>query len=105
VGTRTLAVGAGLLALVVAAGIAPWAGEVLAGPVKRAAAVAVREGGPVVQWNFNAPSFSVYRQQVTPSRPPLPGELALTRIDRLPQGDTTLQELYREGGVVLVRRR
>jgi 4-amino-4-deoxy-L-arabinose transferase-like glycosyltransferase len=49
----------------------------------------VREAGrfarnlpDVVQWNSNWPSFSVYREAVTPSRRPQPGEVVLTRVDR-----------------------
>jgi hypothetical protein len=38
-----------------------------------------------VFWRFTtAPSFSVYRQAVTLKGDPQPGQLALTRIDRLP---------------------
>jgi len=41
-------------------------------------------GAPnVVEWNANWPSFSVYRGAVTPSRRPQPGEIVLTRIDRV----------------------
>jgi hypothetical protein len=38
-----------------------------------------------VFWRFTtAPSFSVYRQAVTLKGDPQPGQLALTRVDRLP---------------------
>ncbi len=87
-----------VLALVVV----PWAGAVLQGPVKEAGLMARALGEPVVAWRFTAPSFSVYREAVTPDRPPEPGELALTRIDRVPpEGYETL---YARGGVALVRR-
>jgi hypothetical protein len=56
----------------------------------------------VVQWNFHVPSFSVYRQQPTVARQPKPGELAITRADRLPP-DAPVEILYRERGVVLLR--
>ena len=63
---------------------APMLGEVLQGPVKRAALVAKTMPEAAVTWNFHMPSFAVYRERVTPIGTPQPGELALTRIDRLP---------------------
>lgn len=82
----------------------PWIGELLNAPVKHAAQVAAHLPGVAVQWEIAAPSFSVYRRQVTPSRPPAPGELALTRMDRL-DPKVPVDPLYVEGGVALVRRR
>jgi hypothetical protein len=41
---------------------------------------------------------------VTPIGTPQPGQLALTRIDRLP-GDANVDRLFEEGGVVLIRQR
>jgi len=99
----TMAVGAGLVAFALAAAVTPLAGELLSGPVKRAALVARTHSEPAVQWNFHVPSFSVYRQRVTPARPPQPGELAITRADRLAP-DAPVEILFQERGVVLVRR-
>ncbi len=101
---RRLAAGAGLLAMVFSYALAPWLGEVLAGPIKRAALVAAARTEPVVVWNMHAPSFSVYRRQATPARAPMPGELALTRADRLPP-DADVERLFDEGGILLVRQR
>lgn len=92
---------AGAVSLLVAGWSLPWFGDTLQGPVKRAAAVAVADGRPVVQWNMHWPSFSVYLQRETPRREPQPGELALTRIDRIPAGDTR-PRLFEERGVVLL---
>ena len=83
---------------------APLLGEVLEGPVKRAALVAKARPEPAVTWNFHMPSFAVYRGRVTPIGTPRDGELGLTRIDRLPS-DVAVDRLFEEGGVVLVRRR
>jgi 4-amino-4-deoxy-L-arabinose transferase-like glycosyltransferase len=83
---------------------APYFGEVLQGPVKRAALVARERSEPAVTWNFHMPSFAVYRERVTPIGAPQAGELALTRVDRLPV-DANVERLFEEGGVVLVRRR
>jgi 4-amino-4-deoxy-L-arabinose transferase-like glycosyltransferase len=83
---------------------APLLGEILEGPVKRAALIAKTMPESAVTWNFHMPSFAVYREQVTPIGTPEPGQLGLTRIDRLP-ADADVDRLFEEGGVVLVRRR
>ena len=51
---------------------------------------------------LSAPSFSVYRQAVTLKGDPQPGQMALTRIDRLAP-DAPVEILFREGGVALVK--
>lgn len=78
----------------------PWAGEVLQGPIQRAA-VAAREQ-KVVNLGLRAPSFSFYRQASTPKRTPEPGEWFVTRIDRLPEFPYTLH--FEARGVVLGER-
>lgn len=94
---------AALIQVVVLAGVVvPWAGAVLQGPVKEAGLLARKMGEPVVAWRYYAPSFSVYRQAVTEDRKPEPGELALTRTDRVPTAG--VETIYRKGGVALVRK-
>ncbi|WP_018990035.1 ArnT family glycosyltransferase [Aromatoleum toluclasticum] len=97
-------VGAGaVIQVVILAGVVvPWAGTVLQGPVKEAGLLARKTGEPVVAWRYFAPSFSVYRQAVTPNRAPTAGELAITRADRVPASGFDI--LYRKGGVALVRK-
>jgi len=56
---------------------------------------------PVVAWRLDVPSLSVYREAVTPSRAPAAGELAVTRIDRVPE--TGYETLFLKGGVAVVR--
>lgn len=97
-----LSIGAVICVGVLTSTVSPWAGTLLQGPVKEAALAARALGGTVVAWRFDAPSISVYRGAVTPQRPPEPGELAITRIDRLPEAG--YETLFRKGGVVLVRR-
>jgi 4-amino-4-deoxy-L-arabinose transferase-like glycosyltransferase len=92
------------LALGLCFALTPWVGRLLSQPVKDAALLARQRPEPAVQWNFSAPSFSVYRGQVTPARPPQPGELAITRVDRLDPRDP-VDLLFAEGGVALVQRR
>jgi 4-amino-4-deoxy-L-arabinose transferase-like glycosyltransferase len=99
---RLVAAGA-LQVLVLSLAVTPFAGEVLQGPVRQAGRLARELGQPAVTWRFTtAPSFSVYRQAVTPNRAPEAGELALTRTDRLPESG--FETLYRAGGVALVRK-
>jgi 4-amino-4-deoxy-L-arabinose transferase-like glycosyltransferase len=101
-GWRRLAVAAALLSLALNAAVAPWLGEVLSGPVKRAARFAAARPENVVQWNINVPSFSVYRGRITESRAPRDGELAITRADRVPPQDR-VEVLFDDAGVLVVR--
>ncbi len=96
----------GAMQVVLLAGVVvPYAGELVQGPVKAAGLKARELGGEVVFWRFTtAPSFSVYRQAVTLKGDPKPGQLALTRIDRLPP-DAPVDTVFQEGGVVLVKAR
>jgi 4-amino-4-deoxy-L-arabinose transferase-like glycosyltransferase len=83
--------------------VLPALAELQQGPVKEAALLARSGGLPVRTFNFNVPSFSVYRGAVTErATAPGPGDLILTRSDELPQLGA-LQVLYRKGGVVLAR--
>ena len=93
----------GLLRSMLAAVVVPYAGELAQGPVKAAGLKARELGESVVFWRFTtAPSFSVYRQAVTVKADPQPGQLALTRTDRLP-ADASVDMVFRQGGVALVR--
>lgn len=93
---------ASLNTLLLSITVAPFVGDLLQGPVKRAALIARSLPEPGILWNFHAPSFSVYREQVSPTVQAQPGRIALTRADRLPP-DANVEVLYREGGVILVK--
>ena len=98
-----LVVSAVLQVALLAGVVVPYAGELAQGPVKAAGLKARELGGDVLFWRFTtAPSFSVYRQAVTLKGEPVPGQMALTRIDRLP-ADAPVDVLFRQGGVALVR--
>jgi 4-amino-4-deoxy-L-arabinose transferase-like glycosyltransferase len=72
-------------------------------PVREAALLARAAGLPVRTWQFNVPSFSLYRGAVTERAEALhKGDVILIRSDELARlGD--VQVLYRKGGVVLAR--
>ncbi|WP_240794364.1 glycosyltransferase family 39 protein [Azoarcus sp. DD4] len=99
---KQLSIAAVLQVVVLTTTVVPWVGAVLQGPIKLAAAEARKYDATVVVWRLDAPSFSVYRQAVTPSREPAVGEIALTRVDRIP--DSGYDVLFRKGGVALIRR-
>ncbi|MDR1661604.1 MAG: glycosyltransferase family 39 protein, partial [Azoarcus sp.] len=91
-----------LQTLALALAFAPWLGAVLQGPVKDAALFVRERPETVVAWKLALPSISVYRNAVTPSRPPEAGELAITRAGHVPEQG--LDTLWRRGGVAGVRR-
>jgi len=82
--------------------VTPFLGEVAQGSVKRAGLFVHSLNEPAARIRFDTPSFSVYARQPTPRQEPAPGELAVTRVDRVPPSgyDTILED----GGVVLLRR-
>ena len=84
-------------------------GELQQGPVKRAAELASQLGhDKVVAYGISMPSFSVYRQAVTPREAPDEADLIFTRADRLESLRRELRQdlniIFREGGIVLVER-
>jgi 4-amino-4-deoxy-L-arabinose transferase-like glycosyltransferase len=100
---------AGLVQTLVVYGVlVPRVFEVLQQPVKEAALLARRLDLPTVIFRTSMPSFSVYREAITPDRAPEPGELVFLRIDKLdslaeryPHLEREL--LYKRGQVALVR--
>lgn len=82
--------------------------EIRQEPVRQAAKMArLHPSDKVIAYKIRMPSFSVYRQAITPKRPPQSGDLIFTRSDRLPQlkqdYSTYAYELvYSKGGIVLV---
>ncbi len=74
--------------------------------IREAALRAKELGLPVVSYNAWLPSFSVYRDAITPNRLPQPGELVFVRVDRIPDlqrdiGAEVLVPEFRKGGVAL----
>lgn len=90
--------------------LAEAVGELQQGPVKRAALLANQLGyANVVAYDISMPSFSVYRQSVTPRDGIHNANLIFTRIDKLRSLERKLGNeidiVYREGGILLVERR
>ncbi len=99
---------AGLIQTLVVYGVlVPKVFEVMQSPVKEAALLARQLGLPTVVYRTSMPSFSVYRGAITPSRPPLPGELVFLRVDKLESLSADFPGLhseliYRRGPVALL---
>ena len=99
----------GLVQMAVVSGfLVPRVMEVLQGPVKEAALLARELDLPTVVFRTSMPSFSVYRQAITPDREPRPGDLVFLRVDKLeklaklhPHLEREL--LFRRGAVALVK--
>ena len=87
---------------VLALAFMPWLGAMLQGPVKEAALFMRSRAEPAVLWNLRTPSASVYCDAITPSRAPEEGEIAITRLDRLPEQG--FEVLFQRAGVAVVRR-
>lgn len=97
-------VGAGIVvAATVAFGLFPTYGEIQQGPTKEAAILARSQGWDVVMWRLDMPSFAVYYGDITPLRPPLPGEVVFTRVTRLEGLEIPTEILFQKGGIVLAR--
>jgi len=96
--------GAGLVvASVLAFAVFPTYGRIQQGPTKEAAILARTEEWDVVMWRLDMPSFAFYYGDITPPRPPEPGEVVFTRVTRLNRLDVPTEVLFRKGGVVLAR--
>jgi 4-amino-4-deoxy-L-arabinose transferase-like glycosyltransferase len=98
---RRAAAGALAAALVLTGAATPWIGELVQGPVKRAALAARARPEPAVQWRVHTPSFAVYREQPTPRADPRPGQLAIVRASALPAG-ARYAVVHRDRGYALV---
>jgi 4-amino-4-deoxy-L-arabinose transferase-like glycosyltransferase len=73
-------------------------------PIKEAALLARANGYEVIMWRLNAPSFSVYYGRPTPTREPQPGDIVITKAQRLAELPSRRYEVvYEKNGIVLVR--
>ncbi len=87
--------------------LAPRVAEVLQQPVKEAALLARELGRPTLVFRTNMPSFSVYRQAITPNREAVAGDLVFLRRDKLERfatarPDLATEILYQRGQIALI---
>jgi 4-amino-4-deoxy-L-arabinose transferase-like glycosyltransferase len=93
--------------LVVFGALVPRVFAVMQAPVKEAGLIARELDRPTVVYRTSMPSFSVYRDAITPwTAAPEPGELVFLRVDKLDDLAAThphdaLLVLYRRGPVAL----
>jgi 4-amino-4-deoxy-L-arabinose transferase-like glycosyltransferase len=85
--------------------VVPIVGFAQQSAIKEAALLVRARELPAILWRLNAPSFSVYRGAPTPSRDPRPGDVVVTRGDRLRQLPSNLPYdlLYSKRGIVIAR--
>jgi hypothetical protein len=85
--------------------VVPAAGFAQQGSIKEAALLCREQHLDVILWRLNAPSFSVYRGAPTPSRDPRPGDVIVTKSNRLTELPAGLayDVLYSKRGIVLAR--
>jgi 4-amino-4-deoxy-L-arabinose transferase-like glycosyltransferase len=96
--------------LVVYGEVVPRVLDTLQAPVKEAALIAKRTQLPTIVYRTSMPSFSVYREAITPNRAPKPGELVFMRVDKLEHltrehPELNLELVYHRGHVALLRAR
>jgi 4-amino-4-deoxy-L-arabinose transferase-like glycosyltransferase len=75
--------------------IIPIVGEIQQQPIKDAALYAKEKGQKVVVWQMNYPSFNVYSEMLTEDRPPVAGDIILTKsenIEKLKEVDVISQK-------------
>ncbi len=87
--------------------LVPRVFETMQAPVKEAGLLAKQLDLPTVVYRTSMPSFSVYRDAITPKRAPVAGDLVFLRVDKLDslaQAEPALRQeiLYRRGVVALV---
>jgi 4-amino-4-deoxy-L-arabinose transferase-like glycosyltransferase len=85
--------------------VVPALGFAQQSSIKEAAILCREEHLNAVLWRLNAPSFSVYRGAPTPSRDPRPGDVIVTKANRLTELSPGLAYdiLYSKRGIVLAR--
>ena len=85
--------------------VVPTIGFAQQGSIKEAAILCREQHLNAVLWRLNAPSFSVYRGAPTPSRDPRPGDVIVTKANRLTELPPALgyDLLYSKHGIVLAR--
>lgn len=80
----------------------PIAADIMQQPIKSAALYAKQHNWDVVMWQMNYPSFSVYLGRPVLRRNPKPGDVIITKANKL-EGIQSHQILFQKHGLVLTR--
>lgn len=72
-------------------------------PIKEAALFAKKHRLDVVMYGLNTPSFSLYREALTPRRAPKPGEVAFMKTSDLASLSRPYETLYKKFGYTLIK--
>lgn len=98
-------VAAGLVsALLMSAFVVPVGAGLQQEAIKEAALLSREQDLSPILWRLNTPSFSVYRGKPTEDREIRPGDVVLTRAQRLPDLPADGYDvLYEKNGIVMVR--
>jgi 4-amino-4-deoxy-L-arabinose transferase-like glycosyltransferase len=95
-----------VLGVLLTAGVAglllPAVAAVQQGPIREAALVARDRPETLVMWGLNTPSFNVYAERRVVRRSPQPGDVVVTRFNRLDRL-SDYEVLFERNGVVLVK--
>ena len=86
----------------IAGQILPKVADVIQEPVKTAALMAKEQNLDVVMWKMNYPSFHVYYGRPASRRQPRPGDVIITKADKLDR-ITSHDVLFQRYGIVLTR--
>ena len=82
--------------------VVPRIADILQGPVKTAALMAKAQNLEVVMWKMNYPSFHVYYGRPALRRRPVPGDVIITKADKLDR-IASHDVLFQKYGIVLTR--
>jgi 4-amino-4-deoxy-L-arabinose transferase-like glycosyltransferase len=80
----------------------PKVADIMQQPIKSAALYAKKHNWDVVMWQMYYPSFNVYLGRPVLRRDPLPGDVVITKANKL-DGIRSHQVLYQKHGFVLTR--
>lgn len=83
--------------------LVPAIGTIKQLPIEEAARIAKNMNLPTVMWHMNTPSFSVYRNAITPRSQPKPGDLVYTNINQLSNLSKIgpYKIIFSQGGIIL----
>jgi hypothetical protein len=82
--------------------VLPIIGDIFQQPIKSAALLAKRDKLKVITWGIHRPSFNVYAEMLTEERPPVPGDIVLSKTALL-EKDMAYERLFEKQGIILAK--